>query len=374
MVAILTLLALLTPLAGSQSEAPSRVAAATSSTAPSSALSTPVDLDFQAELETLQRACASLAAARVDTDFLLAERMPRFIELAQRGSSKAAAFVLANLASGSIDLRHERELKLELYRAIERTPDAPWLTDPELAVHASLRRDASLLGISRARALARSLQRNAGSDEQRARALLAEAWIELDESGEQPSAERRARALLDEVMELFPRTFAAAEAKALLWRLDHLVVGAVAPNFAATDVDGNELRLSDWSRRVVLVEFWSFADAGIEERLAARRQLYERFREERFAIVGINLDTDEPGYRRGIEEFGIEWPNAYTGGIEERVIWKIRGPANLILKPGNIIQQVDVGESQLEGVIERLIAEGKEHGDQRAHGSGPPIR
>jgi hypothetical protein len=56
------------------------------------------------------------------------------------------------------------------------------------------------------------------------------------------------------------------------------------------------------------------------------------------------------------------------------VIWKIRGPANLILKPGNIIQQVDVGESQLEGVIERLIAEGKEHGDQGAHGSGPPIR
>lgn len=370
MVAILTLLALLTPLAGSQSEAPTGVAtAAAASPAPSS-----VDLDFQAELDALRGVLASFAAARIDTDVVLAERMPRFIELAQLGSGQAAAFVLASHPAGWLDLRSERELKLELYRAIERTPDAPWLTDPDLAVHASLRRDAPLLGISRARALARSLQRNAGSDEQRARALLAEAWIELDDSEGQPSAERRARALLAEVMELFPRTFAASEAKDLLWRLDHLVAGVVAPDFVASDVDGNELRLSDWSRRVVLVDFWSFADAGIEERLAARRELYERFREERFAIVGINLDSDEPGFRRGIEQFGVEWPNAYTGGIEERVIWKIRGPATVILEPGGVIQQVDVGEDRLEGVIGRLIAEGKENGDQGAHGSGPPIR
>ena len=385
MVAIPILLALLAvqPV-GVQSEGAERVAVG-----PAPACSSPasaVEAAFSVEFEELRQVRERFARARIDARFAISERLPRFLDLARQGSGRAAAFVLSQPAldwsaeDGLGSLRQERALKLELYATIARSVgealmgDAAWLTEPELDVFVSLRRDASLLGVQRARALARALHRVAPGDEGRARSLLLEAELELDGAGGEPSAERRARALLSQVLELHPTTGAAEAAADLLWRLDHLSPGQVAPDFVAQDVDGNELCLSDYDHRVVLVEFWSFEDPDVDRRLAARRILFERFREERFAIVGINLDSKEHAYRRAIEEFGVEWPSAYTGGMNGRVIWKVRGPATFVLAPGRVIQQVDLGEGRLEQVIERLIAEGKETGDSRASGSGPPIR
>ena len=147
----------------------------------------------------------------------------------------------------------------------------------------------------------------------------------------------------------------------------------MAPDFVAKDVDGNELRLSDWSRQVVMIDFWSQEDPGAEKRLASRRALFERFRDERFTLIGINLDGQESVYRRSAEEFEIDWPNVFTGGTNERVIWKIRGPANFVLGPGRVIRFTDLGVGELEGAIEQLIAEGKEVGDPGADGASPPI-
>jgi len=177
---------------------------------------------------------------------------------------------------------------------------------------------------------------------------------------------------LQELIDLHPDTEAAKEATALLWRLDHLSVGAVAPDFVAKDVDGNELRLSDWNGQVVLVDFWSQEDAGAEKRLASRRALFERFRDERFTLIGINLDGQEKRYRHKVDEFEIDWPNVFTGGTNERVIWKIGGPANFVLGPDRVIRFADLGVGELEQAIEQLLAEGKEVGDP-GNGSSPPI-
>jgi hypothetical protein len=345
------------------------VASAPLAEAPSAA-----DAAFEAELTELRRVQEALGRAKVEPGVVLAERMPRFIELAQLGSGRSAAFALVHYESEPGGLRRERHDKQVLYHVLERSfAGQEWLLEPDFDVFGALPRDASILGAPQARDLARTLRTGAESVALSARSLLAEALIELEAGTQEPSARRRARALLQELIDLHPDTEAAVEAGLLLWRLDHLSVGTVAPDFVAKDVDGNELRLSDWDRQVVLVDFWSQEDPGAEKRMASRRALFERFRDERFTLIGINLDGQESIYRRSVEEFEIDWPNVFTGGTNERVIWTIRGPANFVLGPGRVIRFTDLGVGELEQAIEQLLAEGKEVGDPEAKGSSPPM-
>ena len=67
-----------------------------------------------------------------------------------------------------------------------------------------------------------------------------------------------ARQLLREVMQRWPDSTWAAEAKGVLFEAEHLQVGMVAPDFESTDQDGVKFKLSDYRGKVVLLDFWGF--------------------------------------------------------------------------------------------------------------------
>lgn len=68
----------------------------------------------------------------------------------------------------------------------------------------------------------------------------------------------RGRALLEEM----PTKYADVEggwverAQGMLFEIDHLQVGMLAPDFEAVDVDGVSWKLSDYRGKVVIVDFW----------------------------------------------------------------------------------------------------------------------
>lgn len=48
----------------------------------------------------------------------------------------------------------------------------------------------------------------------------------------------------------------AAQAEAVLFEMDHLQIGKVAPDFEVTDENGVKFKLSDYRGKVVVVDFW----------------------------------------------------------------------------------------------------------------------
>jgi len=79
----------------------------------------------------------------------------------------------------------------------------------------------------------------------------------LAESGD-PAEKARGRALLEELPTKYPGVEGGwdALAKGLLFELDRLQVGMLAPDFEAVDVDGVSWKLSDYRGKVVIVDFW----------------------------------------------------------------------------------------------------------------------
>ncbi len=309
----------------------------------------------------------SLAPTGLADGWLVASYRDRFERLADRGSLRAAAWLLQSGALGADPeaLARRRALYDDLAAG---AADAPWILAEEPGVLRALRADARRLGREAARDLAQRFRSIAGDDDARAAALLAEAEAELAANA-QPRARRRALALLRRLLGAFPGTPAAVEARDAAWRLEHLVPGTVAPDFVARDVDGNEVRLSELFGRPVIVTFWGLEEARrVRHGAAADRpaplETWTRWLEDREAadvvLLGVHLGEDERAFRRARAEHGVDWPTVIADPAADEVPWSIRrGPATVVLDRRGVLRfatfEADFGPS-VPGALESVLA------------------
>ena len=321
---------------------------------------------FEGVLEGFTSARETLIRAGVDDTPARVAWLPVLLELADEGSGRAAALFLRHRLP-----KTDPAVLLARYGQIERVDaGATWIVDPELDVLGSLRRDAGWIGRDEASFFASRFRDSAPDDAQRLLAELLVAQIEEDGAADEPARKRKALALHRRIVEDHPGTPAAEEAADALWRLKKLQVGSEAPNFVTRDVDGNQIRLSQYTAMVTVVDFWSFADPGAAARLAQRAQLYERHREERFVLQGINLDANEIEFRRGVERHGIEWSNAFEGGSGRNAVWKVhRGPRNFVIDALGVIRFVDLDGEELDDAVSQLLREGSRRGQGGSAGA-----
>lgn len=67
-----------------------------------------------------------------------------------------------------------------------------------------------------------------------------------------------AREQVQRIVKEYPETPARKRAEGMLFELDHLQIGMVAPDFDATDEKGQKFKLSDFRGKVTVVDFWGF--------------------------------------------------------------------------------------------------------------------
>ena len=68
----------------------------------------------------------------------------------------------------------------------------------------------------------------------------------------------RAKGIFRRVIDNYPETEAAKRAKGVIFAMDNLGVGKMAPDFTAMDQDGIPFKLSDYRGKVVILAFWGF--------------------------------------------------------------------------------------------------------------------
>jgi peroxiredoxin len=96
--------------------------------------------------------------------------------------------------------------------------------------------------------------------------------------------------------------------------LDHLIVGAEAPEILGKDLNGHSLDLKDYRGRVVLISFW-FAGCGPCIALVPdERKLIETFKDRPFALLSVNTDEDLDEAQKTAKEHKIDWPCWFDGG------------------------------------------------------------
>ncbi len=167
-----------------------------------------------------------------------------------------------------------------------------------------------------------------------------------------------------------------ARAEALSWRIEHLSPGQCAPELAVRDVDGNELRLSDWLGASVLVDVWSSEEPDLAARVEHRRALLERFRGRAFALIWVGLDWDEGTFRRGLEELDLTWPTSYEGSLDGPAAraWHLDGgPTTVLVDPTGRVNALGLEGAELEQAIARLLESPEPSSTTSQAASGPAL-
>lgn len=324
-------------------------------TSPAAAPTTDFDL-LHARFEDARQ---GLAPAPGGVDVAKQAFRAQFAELSAAGEGRATAWLLRSFPLEETAARGELEQRLELYGHLVRDEaNSAWLLEPELEVFSTLLRDRDVLGRPIAIRLAEEFARASTVDETRARALGTAADLEAHWTDTHAARRARASQRHAEVLARFPGTEQAQASADALWQLTKLRIGKPAPEFVTRDVDGNEIRLGDLRRRVLVVEFWSADDPGVRAWAAHRAGLVERHLDDRFFLLGVNLDADPLRFRRALGDLGIEWSNAFEGGNRAQAIWRVHeGGTNLVLDADGVVRFTNLSGAELEAAVAVLIEE-----------------
>ena len=69
-------------------------------------------------------------------------------------------------------------------------------------------------------------------------------------------------------------------------------VGGVAPDFTLKSKSGKNIKLNEYRGDVVMINFWASWCGPCRQEMPALEQLYSRYKDLGFVILGVNLDED----------------------------------------------------------------------------------
>ncbi len=103
-------------------------------------------------------------------------------------------------------------------------------------------------------------------------------------------------------------------------RIRALWAGEPAPAFSMTDIDGNEVSLSDYEGKVVYLKFWASWCPPCMRQVPPAAELKERLAdEEDLVFMYVSIDTDPEAWRRSVERNEITGVHMRTPGRERGV-------------------------------------------------------
>ena len=139
------------------------------------------------------------------------------------------------------------------------------------------------------------------------------------------------------------------------------LVGKKAIDFNVKDLDGNDLSLEEYRGNVILLDFWAVWCAPCIAEMPNVKQVYEKYREENFQIIGISLDQSRDKLVGYLEKEGITWPQVFDGNGWQNQVAKIYGiraiPQMYLIDGEGVIRKSDVRGHALEPAVAELVRE-----------------
>ncbi len=142
---------------------------------------------------------------------------------------------------------------------------------------------------------------------------------------------------------------------------DVLGAGATAPDFRATQLDGEELGLSELRGKVVLLDFWATWCVLCRQELPNLLEFQRTLAAGgELVIVGVSVDEDADAARRFVDSRGIGWPQIAQGLATRGPIATLYNvcstPTSFVIGRDGRIRARDLFGADLRAELERALS------------------
>ena len=114
-------------------------------------------------------------------------------------------------------------------------------------------------------------------------------------------------------------------------------------DFTLRDVAGNETNLAAYEGQVILLDFWATWCAPCRVTIPSLVELYERYRERGFVVLGVSVDDPVERLTPFVRELGITYPVLVGAGrydLQEAFGPLVGFPTSYVIaRDGNICAQ-----------------------------------
>ena len=133
------------------------------------------------------------------------------------------------------------------------------------------------------------------------------------------------------------------------------LVGRSAPDFMLYDLNGNEVRLSDFRGKPVVLNFWATWCGPCRVEIPHVNKLYDKYKAQGLVVIGVNSEEDHAKVRSFAEQ-NIAYTVVLNGGAQFQQ-YGVRGiPSTFYIDREGIIHSYDVGfETGGEATIDMKI-------------------
>lgn len=138
-----------------------------------------------------------------------------------------------------------------------------------------------------------------------------------------------------------------------------IAVGKNYVDFVQMNVAGKSVRLSSFQDKYILLEFWASWCGPCRKENPLLLQLYERYKQKGFEIVGVSLDVNKQQWINAIAKDSLTWPNITDFKGADNIPALMYGvysmPANFLIDPQGKIIAKDLRGVFLERKLKKLF-------------------